>query len=73
MLLHLTQMLATHRSKPSDYPAVLGASIVETDKTCGGLPTYKAPRDYSLGVKCKTDADCTPEIVKVQARLCVNI
>ena len=56
---------------------ILGEAISQQDKTCGGMPWYPAPNDFSYGLPCQTDADCTANVFEactlgVNCTCCAN-
>eukprot|EP00960_Hanusia_phi_P034524 751133-Hanusia_phi.AAC.6 len=38
---------------------VLADVLANKNKTCGGLPFFAAPNEFSYGIPCKTDSDCS--------------
>ena len=57
---------------------ILSHAIESRDRTCGGLPTYAAPNNHTVGHLCNSDSDCTES--KLQActpgqtcRCCANV
>ena len=42
---------------------VIGRAVASKDKTCGGMPVLPAPNNFSVGLECQTDDDCSANVM----------
>jgi len=50
--------------KRSTWFDVLGRAVEVSDRTCGGMPTYPKPNNFTVGLSCQSDDDCGEAVLK---------
>jgi len=72
VVIHLNRSLAI-----DGFQSALVAAINDRDRTCGGMPIYASPNNFTSGRTCEGDADCIPAtehcVPGVTCGCCANV